>query len=327
MNQTQDLSIVYDMTRRCPWECSICCMGAVNGLEALEGELPQSRKLALIDEAASLDRNARIDFSGGEIFTDLGNLEVIEYAGKVLGRDRVGISCSGYRIDDRIAQRLSQAVSECEMTMDVPPGKDYALRPRGYAIAAARALPHLQRYGITTGIQTVLASSNINEENLTQLYQWLCENRVDNWSLLRFFPQGRGANYRHECLSEVEELRTVQFIQKLDKSNLSSQKPRVDFHYTMKGHDKYTCECRCVRKSIGIMPDGQVTACFWAVDANTGIIDPKYLLGSLQKNTLGEILSGRQACYWNERIHRCELERHGLEHMGEVIDRAALPSA
>lgn len=322
-----DLSIVYDMTRRCPWRCSICCMGAEPGLETLKDELPQSRKLSLVDEVAALGRDARIDFSGGEIFTDLGNLEVIEHAAVVLGRERVGISCSGYRIDDQTAQRLSQAVSECEMTMDIPPGDYYALRPRGYALAAAKALPHLQRYGITTGIQTVLARSNTNADNLTRLYRWLCQNRVDNWSLLRFCPQGRGANFRHECLTEQEEQWAVRFIQKLSDADSSPQKPQVNFHYTLKGHSKHTCECRCVRKSIGILPDGQVTACFWAVDASTGVIDPKYLLGSLRTNTLSAILSGQQARYWNERAHRCELAWHGTECMEEVIDRAAIPSA
>lgn len=302
-----DLSIVYDMTRRCPWRCSICCMGAEPGPEALEGELPQSRKLSIIDEAAALERNVRIDFSGGEIFTDVSNLDVIEHAAAVLGRERVGISCSGYRIDDEAARRLSRAVSECEMTMDVPPGDRYALRPSGYALAAANALPYLQRYGITTGIQTVLARSNTNADVLTRLYRWLCQHQVDNWSLLRFFPQGRGANFGDECLSDQEGQWAVSFIQGLSNANPSSRKPKVDFHYTLKGHAKYTCECRCVRKSIGIMPDGRVTACFWAVNANTGIIDPKYLLGSLRENTLGEILSGERALYWSDQIHCCEL--------------------
>ena len=302
-----ELSVIYDMTRRCPWECSICCMGAVPGPEALEGELPQSRKLSVIDEAAALDRSVRIDFSGGEIFTDPRNLEVIEYAAKVLGKDKIGISCSGYGIGDEAARRLSAAVSECEMTMDVPPGDEYRLRPKGYALAAANALPYLQRYGITTGIQTVLARSNTNEDNLTRLYRWLCRHHVDNWSLLRFFPQGRGAGFPEECLTDKEGQWAVDFIRCMINGDPSGFKPRVDFHYTLKGHAKHTCECRCVRKSIGIMPDGKVTACFWALDANTGIIDSKYFLGSLKKHTLAQILSGKQALYWSGCVHSCEL--------------------
>lgn len=307
MNDRPKLSIVFDMTRRCPWGCSICCMGALSGPEALKGELSQSRKLSIIDEAAALNRDVRIDFSGGEILTDLSNLGVIEYAASRLGKDKVGISCSGYGIDDEIARRLSMVVSECEMTMDVPPGDDCRLRPRGYAIAAARALPHLQRHGVTTGIQTVLARSNTNVDNLTRLYRWLCEHHVDQWSLLRFFPRGRGVNFPGERLTDEEGEWAVAFIQRMSSENPATVKPKEDFHYTMKGHDKYTCECRCVRKSIGIMPDGMVTACFWAVDTNTGIIEPKYFLGSLKENTLSEILSGKQAAYWENCVHCCEL--------------------
>lgn len=301
-----ELSIIYDMTRRCPWECSICCMGAVPGPEALEGELSMNRKLAIIDEAAALDRSVRIDFSGGEIFTDLRNLEVIEYAASVLGKEKIGISCSGYRIGDAETKRLAGAVSECEMTMDVVPGQDYRLRPKGYALAAASALPHLKRHGITTGIQTVLARSNTNEADLTRLYRWLCEHHVDNWSLLRFFPQGRGANFPAERLTDEQGRWAVEFIQRMSDENPSIIKPKVDFHYTLEGHDKHTCECRCVRKSIGIMPNGDVTACFWAVDAQTGIIDPKFHLGSLKHDTLGKILSSERAAYWSG-AHCCEL--------------------
>lgn len=89
-----ELSIIYDMTRRCPWECSICCMGAVPGPEALEGELSMKRKLAIIDEAAALDRSVRIDFSGGEIFTDFRNLGVIEYGVLIWSRANIRRTCS-----------------------------------------------------------------------------------------------------------------------------------------------------------------------------------------------------------------------------------------
>lgn len=303
------LTIVYDMTRRCPWNCPICCMGAKPGEDALKGELSLDRKLSLMDELAEVNRfrDVRIDFSGGEVFTNLENLDVIDRAAGVLGRDKIGISTSGYRINDATAQRLSSIISECEMTMDTPPGEICPLRPKGYSEAAAKAIPHLRRYGIRTGIQTVLTNSSCSLNNLSALYRWLCENHVDNWSLLRFYPSGRGAAFPDECLTPEQERWAVGFIQGMNEANPSSGKPVIDFHYTMKGHAKHSVDCRCVRKSVGILPDGTVTACFWAVDQNGHITDPAYHLGSLKETTLSEILSGPQAAYWMDCPHTCGL--------------------
>ena len=305
----KSLSVIYDITKHCPWNCSICCMGATSDCESTKNELSLERKLSLMDDLALVNqfRDIRIDFSGGEIFTNMDHLLVLEKAASLLGKEKVGISSSGYGIDDRVACRLSACISDCEMTMDVVPGTKYSLRPTGYALAAAKALPHLQKYGISTGIQTVLAHSNCNEQNIRALYEYLCQMSVDNWSLLKFYPSGRGANYPLEVLTEEEERWVVDFIKGLDAANPSLKKPKIDFHYTMKGHQKHSTECRCVRKSIGIMPDGTVTSCFWAIDSNAGVIDPKYLLGSVKEDSLAEILCSEKAAYWMYCPHHCEL--------------------
>ena len=308
MENCSKLSVVYDMTRKCPWNCKICCMGAVSGCEAMDEELVLERKLSLMDDLAEVNqtREIHIDFSGGEIFTNMDNLLVVEKAASLLGKERIGISSSGFMMSDCLAERLSLCTDDFEMTMDVLPGRRYTLRPMGYAIAAAQALPFLQKHGIKTGIQTVLAHSNCKEENLRELYEYLCSVGVDNWSLLKFYPSGRGAGYKREVLTPEEEAWAVDFICRLDAANDAEKKPTIDFHYTMKGHKKYSAECRCVRKSIGIMPNGAVTSCFWAVDASTGIIDSKYLLGSVTSNTIGEILAGEKAAYWTSCVHTCE---------------------
>lgn len=303
------LSVIYDITKKCPWDCSICCMGASSGCDALVGELSLERKLSLMDDLKKVDqfRDVSIDFSGGEIFTNMENVLVVEKAASLLGKERVGISTSGFLVNDRLAERLSHCISECEMTMDVVPGQSYVLRPKGYAIAAAKAIPHFKKYDISVGIQTVLAHSNCNEAMLRDIYEYLCEVGVDRWSLLKFYPSGRGANYAFEVLSKAEEEWAVKFISEMDEANNSSQKPEIDFHYTMKGHKKYSTECRCVRKSIGIMPDGAVTSCFWAIDSSTGVIDSKYMLGSLKDTSLVDILNNKKSAYWMACAHGCEL--------------------
>lgn len=308
-NKKLPLSVIYDITKQCPWNCPICCMGALPNPQARNNELTLSEKLSLMEQLALVanERDVHIDFSGGEIFTNLENVLVLEYAASLLGREKVGVSSSGFRIDDALAKRLSHCISECEMTMDHVPGKAYPFRPKGYHLAAANALPHLQKYGITTGIQTVLANANCEEDHLRSLYQWLCDHQVNNWSLLRFYPSGRGQDYKDQCISEETEAYAVHMIQQMDRENLSPAKPKIDFHYTIKGHAKYSQVCRCVRKSIGILPDGRVTSCFWAVDADMNILDDKFYLGSVKELPLTQLLSGPNATYWMSCEHSCEI--------------------
>ena len=303
------LSVIYDMTYKCPWNCPICCMGATSCGDEDRDELALGEKKRIVEKIAEAKkmRQVRIDFSGGEIFTNLDNVEVIEYAAELLGRENIGISSSGYLIGDAMARRLAGCISDCEMTMDTVPGSKYALRPDGYPLAAAAAVPFLKKYGITTGIQTVLAHSNCNAENLRSLYGWLCQNGVDCWSILRFYPSGRGAAYPQERISEEEEAWAVRFITEMGESYPGKNNPVIDFHYTMKGHKKYSTECRCVKKSIGIMPNGTVTSCFWAVDAGTRIVDARYELGNLRRQSLVDILQGEKAAYWMKCHHGCEL--------------------
>lgn len=318
----KQLSVVWDMTTVCPFNCPICCMGAKPAGES-DGcpELDYGEKYAVVGQLRRLaaERSLKVDLSGGEIMTDVRNLDVAEEISQIIGRDNLGISTSGYSIDDAAARRISRIASEVELTMDTLPGVPYRLRPLGYAKAAARAVPLLKKHGIHTGIQTVLARSNSDQETLCGLYRWMCENQVDEWSLLRFYPSGRGADFAEEALSDDELLFTVQRIQELDRQNPAPVKPALHFHYTMPGHDGFTTQCRCVKRSIGIFPDGTVTACFWGADQNTRITDDRFYLGDIRRETLADILKNPRSRYWLDKPHTCALLRACEKEDGHVF--------
>ena len=299
-------TIIWDMTRLCPFHCPICCMGATPADPGAD-EMNYVTKRKVVEQIRQLaaQRSIQVDLSGGEIMTDLQNLKIAEEIAKIIGKENLGISTSGYGITKETASYLSTITGEVELTMDTLPGVAYRLRPPEYAWTAARAVPHLKTYGIRTGIQTVLTKSNCNHRNLTALYYWLCHNHVDEWSLLRFYPTGRGADYPEECLSNEELLEVVHELQRLDQENPSTVKPSLHFHYTMKGHDGYTTECRCVKKSIGILPNGDVTACFWASDRESHISEELFRLGNVRTESLSQILENPHSRYWQEQPHTC----------------------
>ena len=305
------LSIIYDVTDKCPMDCPICCMGASKDDSCRRNELTLDQKLDVARQVKELQENGydvRIDLSGGEIFTNIpDHTALLSALSSYIGKEKVGVSCSGYGIDRRLAGFLAETVHDVEMTMDVVPYKSYKLRPAAYSIASARAVALLKEAGCEVGLQTVASTYNNSFVDALSVFAWACENGVDNWSILRFFPSGKGADFPEAAMTDAQCEDYVHMVQDMAASLPVGHRPKVDFHYLMPGHSKYTEVCRCVRHSIGILPSGDVVACFWALDSSTGAVDSKFLLGNVKENSLLEILHGEKARYWSDCEHCCEL--------------------
>lgn len=308
------LSIIYDVTALCPWNCAICCMGATPDKSCRNSELTQDQKLDVARQVRELSENGydvRIDLSGGEIFTDIkAHTELLTELSAALGKERIGVSCSGFGINRKLADFLGKTVHDVEMTMDVVPHKRYMLRPSSYSVAAAKAVSLLKDAGCTVGLQTVVSTYNSSYIDALSVFSWACVNNVDNWSILRFFASGRGTAYPEAAMTDTQCAKYVHMVKNMVDQLPVSHKPKVDFHYLMPGHEKYTNICRCVRHSIGILPNGDVVACFWALDSTTNTIDPKFLLGNAKDNSLLEILNSEKAHYWSDCEHFCELSQY-----------------
>lgn len=303
------LTVIWDVTRYCPWDCKICCMGASDNQCCMEKELNMEQKRKVAEQLEELKRtgvNIRVDLSGGEIMMNRSHMELIKMVSEALGKDAVGISTSGIGIGDAEAAFFAKYVHDVELTMDLVPGEEYLFRKKGYHATAAKAVDTLKRAGVSVGIQTVICRKNCQRESMSSLLDWLCEHQVDQWSILRFFASGRGEVYRELEMTAEENLQAVHMIKDLCDDR-EGNKPDLDFHYLMPGHEKSSDVCRCVRKSIGILPNGNVTACFWALDREMVIKDEKFYLGNVLETSLSEILRGKKAAYWLCRDHKCEL--------------------
>lgn len=203
-NSDERLSIIWNLTRACVWNCKFCCVSAKSqkNFERMNKnhdsnfkyeniELNFNEKIQIIDQLSKID--CRIDFSGGELLIDPLNIKIIEYASKTFGKDKIGISISGAFVDDYIIKTLKNSVNEVEITLDYIPFKPYLLRQVGYHEYAANAIQKCVANGIYVGAQTVLTTENIFKDRIDELFLWLINNNVNEWSLLRFFPVGRGS--------------------------------------------------------------------------------------------------------------------------------------
>jgi hypothetical protein len=275
------------------------------GPAAKRGEMSLEQKLRTVKELGKA--NCRVDLSGGEVMLNKrDHLPVIELLSHTLGREKLGLSCSGAFIDDSTARWLSGLVGDVEMTMDAHPGRAFRYRPAAYHLTAAKASVLLKRWGVSVGIQTVVTREHMRLSLLRELYRWICDNKIDAWSILRFFPSGRGQRYPELELRDPECREIVAYVHDLDKANPDPCKPKCDIHYLMPGTEKENV-CRCVKKSVGILPDGRVTACFWGLDTQGSLKNDKFLLGNITRQSFAEILSGKNAKFWQEYCGECYL--------------------
>lgn len=297
-------SIIWNLTRQCTWSCKFCCVDAkfTGNLENVnktkdknyrfEDELTFNEKIRVIDQ---LERNKyRIDFSGGDLLIDPLNIDLILYASEKLGKENVSMSVSGAFIKDELINKLKDKISDVEITLDYIPYEYYSTRPVGYHEYAANAMIKLKESGFKVGAQTVITNENINYRKIYKLYRWIVENKIDGWSLLRFFPSGRGKRYSDLVPSYSSYCDVVSWIKEISKG----ENVEISFQYLLPNHDKYSLECRAVRKSIGITPNGTVVSCFWALDEHMKPKNEKFILGKLPDQSIDEIMNSKNALEW-----------------------------
>ena len=291
------INIIWNITRKCPWSCSFCCVNAIyQKTQSREfiGELTFKEKLKFI---LTLKRGEySIDFSGGEIFINPDNIEIVKQAGLHLGKENIGISLSGAFLTEEIIKELANYINDVEFTMDTIPETIYKYRQQEYHITSDKAIKLFKKYGVKVGIQTVLTKENTNLKNFVELDNYVVKNNIDVWSLLKFFPNGRGKNFNNLILDKNELELIIEKVLKIS----DGKEYKLDVQYMLPKTSKENT-CRAVKKSIGILPTGEVVACFWALNENMEPIDKLYSLGNIKFQTIEDILNSTNSKYWKEQ--------------------------
>jgi len=118
-----------------------------------------------------------------------------------------------------------------------------------------------------------------------QATRWLPSRKIGvsmKWELLRFYPVGRGIKLAELTPSNSEYLKTMKFLRGLHGFT------KIFFQHSLRILEG-AIKCPAVVDSIGILPDGTVTACAWAIDDNCRPY-PEFRLGKLPEDDLDEIL-------------------------------------
>lgn len=137
--------------------------------------------------------------------------------------------------------------------------------------------------GINVRAITVLYPITMSKKNLEDIYYWLCSNKIPEWELLRFYPVGRATDFVDVIPSNENYLKTMSFLKNLRGFT------RIFFQHSLKILEG-DLRCPAVLDSIGILPNGKVTACAWALSKNCFPFRGFYL-GKLPEENLDVILA------------------------------------
>lgn len=280
--------IIWNLTRLCPWNCRFCCVSAIhtsgeNGKDICfkqrEKELPFTAKMEILRMIA--DKGMTIDFSGGDPLYFNEDFELVKEATHLLPSENINVSMTGSKIT-RAKIELLKKVNMVEFTLDNLPETENPFRPRGFNIASMKAMQKLVNEGIKVSAVTILYSQTATEENLLKIYLWLCENGIQEWDILKYYPVGRGLDYKHLALTDEKYLKVMSFLKSLDGFT------HISFQHSLRVIEGIS-KCHATINSIGILPDGQATACAWALK-NDGSPFDAFKIGKLPEEKLDDIL-------------------------------------
>ncbi len=275
------IDVIWNLTQECPWHCNICSVSA-KPIDSLRNssELSLEEKRKVLIQLAS--GTFEIDFSGGDPLYRKEDFLIVKEATKVLSKDSFGVSITGARFNEEKLE-LCKMVGMVEFTLDTLPGIENPARPQGYTESSVRGIKKCVNKGIKTRAVTPLFPLTMRKENLESVYHFLCEQGCPEWELLRFYPVGRGKTFLKDMPTNDDYREVMDFVDNFQGFT------KVIFQHSLRllrGEGK----CPAVWKSIGILPNGKVTACAWAINEQMNPINGLFYLGKLPEENLEEII-------------------------------------
>ncbi len=297
--------IIWNLTRVCPWDCKFCCVSAVHAKNKSLANIQRKNELSFDDKITVLEMLAKrdwdIDFSGGDpLFYD-DDRRVVRYATDIISKDRLSISVTGLRIDSDAIDLMSK-VGSVEFTIDYLLGGEVLYRPRGYIRSSMKAIELLAKTDVKVTAVTVLYGLGLPLERLRVIYDWLCDNNVWSWSVLRFCPVGSGVNFRRLAMKDSDYIRLVEYVQSFSGST------RISIQHSLRVlRGEYLCHA--ATNTMGILPDGVVSACAWALNESCHPLE-NFRIGKLPEDNLDDILTrAQQVLGYRERKGYCRILR------------------
>jgi len=300
----QRVDLIWNITRLCPWHCTICCVDAdplnVHRQEGGPRELDYREKLSVLDNLRGFV--PKIDISGGDPLAVPDALPLIEECSKRFGADGVTLTATGTTLRHLAPEFAARHIGEINITYDMPDTTENDTRPRGYSTGNLSMSKRFLDVGLRLRAECPLTTRNVAPRTVQRIFLDLHDAGIQTLLITRMFPVGRGdsdaglipsADQYRLALSSLRELEADR---KLPKIRL--QCALRFFDDSMHGSNP----CDLVRLSLGIMPDGTLLTSPWAYGRRGQPLDDVWVLGNLALSPLHEILASEKAQYYREHL-------------------------
>ncbi len=265
--------IIWNVTNKCPYTCSFCCLDANSSI----GDLSLEDKLKVIENLDS--ETIRIDFSGGEPLVDSENLEILKVLSEKFGRERISITSTGKGLERVDLEEIAGYVSEVGFTYDFP-RESFPDSPRGYNKYNLELAKKVSERGIETMAQTPLIKPNTAPEIIEEIYRNLNKSKIDKLLLMRFSESGRGASRTDLSLNQRKINNVLKRYKNLEAKYGS---PKIKITPSIKGESVGK-----IFNSLNISNQGLLLSNPWSYNPK-GEPEEYCILGNLIKDRLSRI--------------------------------------
>ncbi len=294
-NFIEPIKIIWNITSKCHFNCSIC--GTYNQERS---ELTESQKYqALVSILTIKDSIRELDFAGGDPLMDPDSIKIIMNSVDFLGKNRVSITTTGHGIENLSDEIKLQILSNCELTIDNPdPDEDSTIRMgRKYNnINAVRAQID-RKFMSKLTINVPILDTNIDHNRIVSLVKRINSINPQEVVLIRLMPVGKV-----NLASYPSNYNPDTFINTF-KNNLEKN---IILHLQCALRCKYSdgCYCNMLQEKIGIDCCGNVFACAWAAYLDCNVHDNPFYIGNLINKSLKDILLSNEANEIRQRLSK-----------------------
>jgi MoaA/NifB/PqqE/SkfB family radical SAM enzyme len=265
--------IIWNITNKCPYTCSFCCLDANSSTKDLSLE----DKLKVIEKLYS--KSIKIDFSGGEPLWNLENIEILKVLSEKFGREMISVTSTGKGLERVDLEELAKYVSEAGFTYDFP-RESFPDRPVWYNKHNLELAKEVSERGIETMAQTPLIKSNIAPEIIEEIHLNLNQSKIDRLLLMRFSESGRGISRVDLSLNQREINNSLKIYKNLETKY---EKPKIKITPSIKGE-----LVGKIFTSLNISNQGLLLSNPWSYNSK-GKPEEYCILGDLIKDRLSRI--------------------------------------
>jgi len=266
-------SIIWNVTNKCPYSCSFCCLNANSSIE----DIVLEDKLKIVE---NLDSDTiKIDFSGGEPLMDLENLEILKILSKKFGKEKITITSTGKGLERVNLDEFTNYISEVGFTYDFPrePSPDRPFNFNKHNLELAKEIANME---VKTLAQIPLIKSNIGPSIIEEIYLNLNQAKIPNLLLMRFSESGRGISRIDLSLSQDEINKALRVYKNLEDRYRTPKIKTLPFVRRNLIGGIFT--------SLNITNQGLLLSNPWSYDSK-GRPEEYCILGDLKKDKLSKL--------------------------------------